>query len=348
MDLYESLGGLVRDGEEPDPVVDKAALDAKIADAEELDEDDYTPETWGPFETALGEAVAVNEDDDATQVQVNEALSELKAKMRALVKVEEDLEPEPDPVVDKAALDETIAEAEELHEDDYTPETWELFATALGNAIAVNEDENATQEQVDEVLVELNTKIRALEKVEEDLEPDPVVDKAALDAKIAEAEELHEGDYTSETWEPFVAALAEAVAINEDDDATQEDVDEVLGELNTKIRALEKVEEEPEPEPDPTVTVNVRNASDFLPALIQIKVGVEGIVNATQFDVHFALSGGESGITSKFDLDTWSTESIFFNPKTITDKITIRIYDKSGNLLHSFIDVVIANPLLPE
>jgi len=103
------------------------------------------------------------------------------------------------------------------------------------------------------------------------------------------------------------------------------------------------------PLPGAKVNVEVRNSSDFLPALIQLKVGVQNIPNSAKYDVVYQLSGGEGSNTAKFDLGTWTTESIFFNPKTITDKITVRIYDASGDvLLHTFTDVVIVNPMIPK
>lgn len=101
--------------------------------------------------------------------------------------------------------------------------------------------------------------------------------------------------------------------------------------------------------PAPTVTVEVRNSSPMLPVLIQLRVVVENIPNSAKFDVVYQLSGGSESKTGKYDLGTWTTESIFFNPQTITDKITVRIYDATGeNLLHTFTDVVIVNPMIPK
>ena len=81
------------------PAVDKAALQKAVDDAAKLAEDDYTAETWAPFEAALAAAQGVLADEDATQDQVNDALKALTDAHGAL-KVKEitpDPEPKPNP-----------------------------------------------------------------------------------------------------------------------------------------------------------------------------------------------------------------------------------------------------------
>ena len=70
--------------------VDKTALgEAITAIAEPEDgnfplEEDYTAESWAPFETAVLAAVSVYQDDDATQAEVDTALANLLATFDAL------------------------------------------------------------------------------------------------------------------------------------------------------------------------------------------------------------------------------------------------------------------------
>ncbi len=74
--------------EEPvEPAVNKAALTKAITDAQALAEADYTAESWADLQTALAAAIAVRDNDDATQAQVDEALSALNAAVHALVSV---------------------------------------------------------------------------------------------------------------------------------------------------------------------------------------------------------------------------------------------------------------------
>ncbi|MDD3298935.1 MAG: FIVAR domain-containing protein, partial [Firmicutes bacterium] len=77
---------------------------------------------------------------------------------------------------------------------------------------------------------------------DEEIECDPEeVDKSELEAAIAAAGELDEADYTAETWGVFASAMEAAEAVMVDEEATQEEVDNALAELNSAVDALEEV-----------------------------------------------------------------------------------------------------------
>ncbi|WMM26778.1 S-layer homology domain-containing protein [Tissierella sp. MB52-C2] len=459
-ELNARMKGLVkREGENPDPEpeeVDKSELIVVIDRAEEKNEEDYTPETWRPFIESLEAAIIVRDNSEATQREIDDAVYELNDKMDELVEEEPS---SPEPVVNKSELIDAIDRAERMNKEDYTIETWEELEITLETAIEVIDDLEATQSEVDRALEDLNAAIEGLEIKENSVEPsitnilpdedialkagdilkvsfnaeeggeayfrllllsdthrnimanektreyeknmeeiepgfysatwvvregikatglevevnfvskegekiekiakgrinitmedpDPVVDKRALEEAIAEAMAKNEDDYTEESWRDFVLALDRAIEVNEDEDVTQEEVTAALWELNDAISALVEKEGPVDPVEEPRVIVEVRNASPILPpALIHLKVEVEDIFNAAKYDVVYQLSGGEERNTSIFDLGTWSTESFFFNPRTITDKVTIRIYDVDENLLYAFEDVVLENPRIPK
>lgn len=67
-------------------VVNKAALEAKITTTEAMDRSLYTEATWAEVETALAAARVVMENESATQVDVNTALSELENAVNGLEK----------------------------------------------------------------------------------------------------------------------------------------------------------------------------------------------------------------------------------------------------------------------
>ncbi|HZJ99016.1 MAG TPA: FIVAR domain-containing protein, partial [Tissierellaceae bacterium] len=69
--------------------VSKTALNTAIANADLLDEDEYTPATWTPFAAALTAAKTVKADANATQAQVDAAKDALIA---AQADLERDLE----------------------------------------------------------------------------------------------------------------------------------------------------------------------------------------------------------------------------------------------------------------
>ena len=67
-----------------------------------------------------------------------------------------------------------------------------------------------------------------------------VVNKDALVAAITAAEALNESDYTTDSWSAFAAALAEAKIVNDNDDASQSDVNAAVKTLKDASDALEK------------------------------------------------------------------------------------------------------------
>ena len=67
------------------PVVDKTALSALIDSAFNKVQSDYTAESWTSFVNALNGAVSVFTDANATQAQVNNAITALSTAMNALV-----------------------------------------------------------------------------------------------------------------------------------------------------------------------------------------------------------------------------------------------------------------------
>jgi hypothetical protein len=459
-ELNARMKGLIKRGGEnldPEPEeVDKSELIVVIDRAEEKNEEDYTPETWRPFIESLEAAIIVRDNSEATQEEVDDALYELNDKMDELVE-EEPSNPEPEEV-DKSELIDAIDRAERINKEDYTIETWEDLEIALETAIEVIDDLEATQSEVDRALEDLNAAIEGLEIKESPVEPsitnilpdqdiflkagdilkvsfnapedgrayfrlllppdthrnrmadkkdseyeknmeeiepgfysatwvvgegikaenlevmvtfvskqgvekwdiaegrvnitmedsDPVVDKTALAAAIAEAMAKKEEDYTEESWRSFAEALQEAIEINDNDEATQEEVNMVLTRLNTCMSALVEKEGPVDPVEEPRVIVEVRNPSILMPFMIQLKVEAENILNTAKYDVVYQLSGSEEANTAIFDLGTWSKESFFFNPRTITDKVTIRIYDVEENLLYTFEDVVLVNPMIPK
>ena len=137
--------------------------------------------------------------------------------------------------VDKSALEETVAIAEDKNEAAYTAESWAVFADALEAAKEVLNDEYAAQVEVDEAFDRLISAMEALVKIP--------VDKSELEKAIEEADKKDYSAYTEESWAAFVEALDAAKAVLADKEATQEEVDAVLAALLEAEKAL--VEREP-------------------------------------------------------------------------------------------------------
>ncbi|MCI9503559.1 MAG: hypothetical protein HFG76_16575, partial [Hungatella sp.] len=181
---------------------------------EELNEADYTADSWAGFGAALAEAKEVLANPAATQEEKDRAKDKLQAAMEALVKVS------PEVKVDVTGLRAAIEEAEELKAEDYTAESWKGLEDALKAAKAVLATEGATQKQVDEAEKALREACEKLEKKAPE-EPGVKVDVTGLRAAIEEAEALKAEDYTAESWKAVEDALKAAKAVLATEGATQ-------------------------------------------------------------------------------------------------------------------------------
>lgn len=144
--------------ETPAPAeVDTTALEAAIAEADNLKEADYTADSWSVYQAALQSARTALEAKES-QEAVNQALSALNAAKDALVKAEEE------PVaINTASLEKAIADAKALKEADYTAESWKALQSALSDARKALEAKES-QEAVDNATNSLNKAIKALVK----------------------------------------------------------------------------------------------------------------------------------------------------------------------------------------
>lgn len=139
--------------------VDRTELNDLLLDSELLNEADYTSESWAPYASAIEEGMTVYLNANATKGEVDAAVLAIQNAFAGLVEIV--VEP-PVTVVDKTALAAAIATAESKNEADYTEVTFNALTSALEAAKAVNEDEEATQQQVNGALANLNAAINNL------------------------------------------------------------------------------------------------------------------------------------------------------------------------------------------
>lgn len=207
--------------------VDKSALTALVSEASALVEADYTPESWAVLQEALKSAQAVLDNPDATATDVAAAVGALTQAKDALVPAGEA------PSADKTDLNTAIAAAEKLQEAAYTADSWVPFAKALANAQTVSANADATQEEVDAALAQLQSTQSALQAI---------ADKSTLKIGIEHSGRANEADYTPESWKVFQDALTVAKQVYDDPAATQEEVDKAYNDLLDAFNKLVKVE----------------------------------------------------------------------------------------------------------
>ncbi len=131
---------------------DKTALKAFIDKVSGLDSTKYSTDTWTAFEAELNEAIAVYNDENAMQEEVNNAYSELVTAFLNLRLIP-----------DKSLLEDLINKAEGLDKANYTKATFDGLTKALNEAKAVFENPNATQEEVNSAKDVLEKAINSLE-----------------------------------------------------------------------------------------------------------------------------------------------------------------------------------------
>lgn len=232
-DAIVALGGTIQ--------TDKTALNAAIAAAEELSENAYTPASWKKVADALAAAKALQSNETADQIAIDEAVTVLNSAVAELVEK-----------ADKTALESAITKAEGMKANQalYPGASWSALETALTAATATKNNENADQEAVDTALRNLNTEIANVEAYYEGDPSKP--DKTALGTAITKAQGLkeHKDDYLEDAdWDGLEAALTEAITARDDENADQTAVNTALAKLNT---AIANIEAKKKPVTDPT------------------------------------------------------------------------------------------------
>ena len=195
---------------------DYTALNTAIAQAEALNEDDYTAATWSSLQTALTSAKAVDKDlyaesqsvvDAATEV-LTSAISALVEQTFTVTFVGKDGNTLKEQTVKKGESA-TAPEAPEI--EGFTFSGWS------------GSFENVTADVT--ITAQYTEKGKA--------------DYTALNAAIAQAETLNEDDYTAQSWSSLQTALTNAKAVDKDLYAeSQSVVDAATEALTSAISAL--------------------------------------------------------------------------------------------------------------
>ena len=198
---------------------DKTALSIAVDMANTLKAqgalDNVVPAVVAEFEVALQEAADVLANDSAKQSTVDSAFYRLANAMHMLDFVKGD----------KTALNALIEEAEKYEEDKYTTDSWAAFKEALEAAKEVATDENALEDEV----------VNALNNLKDGM-TDLVLraDKTRLQEAYEMVSGLDKSKYTEASVANLAGPMADAKAVLDNPNATQEEVD---GAYNALIKA---------------------------------------------------------------------------------------------------------------
>lgn len=201
---------------------DKSELKELIDNAEDIDENQYTPNSMEALQEILEKAKEVYEDANATQQAVDATVETLKAMMDSLVEK-----------ADQSQLQKVLQTAKEINEELYTPESVKAFKEVIKEVEVNMPTDNATQEEVEEAIQKIQEAYQLLQAR---------ADNTELEKAIERAEGINREEYTKETLKTLDEAVKEAKEVLVNANATQEEVEEALKEINEAMRDLTKIE----------------------------------------------------------------------------------------------------------
>ncbi len=232
-------------------LADKTALGIAIDLANAITDEDLAnvvPAVADEFIAARDEANAVYNNTSASQVEVNNVFDRLANVMHMLDFKQGD----------KTALKAFIDKVTGLDSSKYTQTTWTAFDKELTEAIAVYNDENAMQEEVNNAYSELVTAFLNLRLIP---------DKSLLEELINKANGLNAVNYTKATFDGLTKALNEAKAVFDNPNASQVEVDNAKDVLAKALAGLQTITT------DNTVSTPVNNGDTT-----SVKTGDESLV----------------------------------------------------------------------
>ncbi|MDR1833056.1 MAG: FIVAR domain-containing protein, partial [Propionibacteriaceae bacterium] len=182
---------------------DTTALQRLISEAQALDSEDFSVETWTPLAAELADAIATLADPQLTQAKVDAAVGQLQGALDDLVSIADlrDL---------LSTVYHTDTHTHALNPNDYTSSTWDDLVSAITRAEAellkaTHAAGGPTQADVDDAYAELSAAIAGLVLKGD---PDALANLVAAAQAIAAT-----GDYEpSQALDDWIATAQTAVA----------------------------------------------------------------------------------------------------------------------------------------
>ncbi len=206
-----------------DVLANKAELEKLVNEV--INENLYTEESYDVYLEILNQAKELLTQDEISQKDIDIVTWDLRESILKLERV----------LIDKSSLEEVINRVLLINSDDYTVESYQNLQTSLINAQSIFEKEDATQQEVDQVIEALNDAINALVIKER-------ANKLALQIAVEVADKVTDKDLENvvpAVVNEFKAALANAKAVLDDANATQEQADTAFDRLANAMHMLE-------------------------------------------------------------------------------------------------------------
>ncbi|WP_252237303.1 transglutaminase domain-containing protein [Clostridium sp. ZBS17] len=229
---YELKATPEKSDDKPENIVkvDKSSLIAIYNHNKDNVKGTFTDETWNTFLQSLNQAKNILDIDNATQLDINNALSNLQTSINNLKD-----EPKNIVKVDKSNLIAIYNHNKDNVKGTFTDETWNTFLQSLNQAKNILDIDDATQLDINNALSNLQTSINNLKDKPKNIVK---VDKSNLIAIYNHNKDNVKGTFTDETWNTFLQSLNQAKNVLDRDDATQFDINNALSNLQTSINNL--------------------------------------------------------------------------------------------------------------
>lgn len=200
-----------------------AAVEAKVAEAGEIDEEEYTAKSIGDLRVIMRDTNIVIKADanDISAAACEAAIKTLDDAIAAL-----------EPRADFAALQAVLDSALSIESTGYTAGSYAAYSAAIAElqAFITAQSNNASVADGEALTDAVVAAKLALVKL---------ADFAAIDAKIEELASLLDTDYTAESWKALQDAIAAAKALK-GTDADQAAADSALAAITAAADALVK------------------------------------------------------------------------------------------------------------
>ena len=196
----------------------KNELEKKYLSASNLSAEEYTPLTYDALLNTLNLVKKVLNDRDATQNDVDNVYKDLVSKINMLI-----------PRANYNELLKIFETVKKVSEWKYTTVSINELNEKYDKAYGIYLEQNATQEYVNQISLELNKSYQSLEKCG---------DESSLHDLVIEISNLHRAIYTAETINPLIEKYNDAnVIISERHN--QETIDKLESELKALFDSLE-------------------------------------------------------------------------------------------------------------
>ena len=243
------------------------------------EKDKYNTKSIENLEAAIENA----EQSIKLQSGYNKAFFELTNAIDGLEKLEDPEVPE----VDKTKLKEAIDEAKKIETEGKTEESVKALNETISRGKEILEKKEATQEEVNNAVKEIEIAISNLKDKEE---PEPEIDKTKLEEVINRAEKVDIEGKTEESVKTLENAILKGKEILGKEKVTQEEVDNAVKAIEAEMNNLED-KEDPKPEVDKTKLKEIINKAE--------KINVKGKTEESIKDLNNAIAKGKEILESE-------------------------------------------------